>query len=85
VRTLGLRNAKDREIFEAAKEANAVIMSKDSDFVNLVDVYGTPPQIIWVTCGNTSNVQMRKILSATLSQAIDLLESGESLVEISDL
>lgn len=30
-------------------------MSKDSDFLNLLDRHGPPLKIIWVTCGNTSN------------------------------
>ena len=32
VRDLGLRDAKDREIFLAVREAGAIVMSKDSDF-----------------------------------------------------
>ena len=37
VRDLGLRDAKDLPIFHAAREAGAVIMSKDSDFVLLLE------------------------------------------------
>jgi predicted nuclease of predicted toxin-antitoxin system len=33
VRDFGLRDAKDLPIFHAAREAGAVIVSKDSDFV----------------------------------------------------
>ena len=83
VRDLGLRDAEDKEIFEAARQAGAVLMSKDSDFVDLVNRLGLPPQIIWIRCGNTSNAQMRVILSNTLTAAIDLLNQGERLVEIS--
>jgi predicted nuclease of predicted toxin-antitoxin system len=36
VRDLGLRDAKDIEIFEAARIDNFVIMTKDSDFIDLV-------------------------------------------------
>jgi predicted nuclease of predicted toxin-antitoxin system len=49
IRDLGLREAKDKEIFEAAKREKAVVMTKDSDFVLLLDQLGPPPQIIWVT------------------------------------
>lgn len=83
VRALGLRDAEDAEIFEAARQANAVVMSKDSDFVNLVNRLGSPPPVLWIRCGNTSNAQMRAILSNTLSAAMDLLQQGEHLVEIS--
>ncbi|MBD2066372.1 hypothetical protein H6F93_02325 [Leptolyngbya sp. FACHB-671] len=57
--------------------------NKDSDFVDLVDRFGSPPQIIWLTCGNTSNARLREILSTTLLEALELLRSGEVLVEIS--
>ena len=64
VRDLGLRDAKDLPIFHAAREAGAVIMSKDSDFVLLLERLGPPPQILWVTCGNTSNARLRDILES---------------------
>ncbi len=57
-------------------------MTKDSDFVDLVDRLGAPPQIIWLTCGNTSNVRLQEILSSVLPKALELLSSGEKLVEI---
>jgi predicted nuclease of predicted toxin-antitoxin system len=82
LRNLGLRDATDHEIFAAARQAGAVVMTKDSDFVELVSRHGAPPQVLWLTCGNTSNDRLKEILSATLSKAIDLLEAGESLVEI---
>lgn len=83
LRDLGLRDAEDEEIFHEAKKSNAVVMTKDSDFVSLLDRFGSPPQIIWLTCGNTSNANLKIILSKTLHDAIDLLKNGEEIVEIS--
>lgn len=82
VRDLGLRDAEDQEIFQAAKRENAAVMTKDGDFVMLLDRFGSPPQVIWVTCGNTSNVRLKEILTNTLPKALELLKSGEDLVEI---
>ncbi len=39
LRDLGLRDAEDLEIFEAAKAQNVIFMTKDRDFVELVDRY----------------------------------------------
>lgn len=36
VRYLGLQNAEDPEIFEAARSASTVVMTKDDDFVKLL-------------------------------------------------
>jgi predicted nuclease of predicted toxin-antitoxin system len=52
IRDLGLRDADDKEIFHAARQEKAVVMTKDSDFVLLLDKLGPPPQVIWVTCSN---------------------------------
>jgi predicted nuclease of predicted toxin-antitoxin system len=82
VRDLGLRDAADKEIFEAARQEKVVVMTKDSDFVLLLDRLGPPPQVIWVTCGNTSNARLKEILTNTLPKALDLLNLGEKLVEI---
>jgi predicted nuclease of predicted toxin-antitoxin system len=82
LRDLGLRDAEDPEIFEAEKSQGVILMTKDSDFVDLVDRLESPPQIIWLTCGNTSNARLKEILSSTLPDALKLLEIGERLVEI---
>ena len=60
LRDLGLRDAEDPEIFEAAKSQSIIFITEDSDFVELVDRCGSPPQILWLTCGNTLNVQLTK-------------------------
>ena len=70
VRELGLRDASDPEIFRRARAANAVVMTKDRDFIRLLDEQGPPPQVIWLRLGNSSNA------------ALQLLRSGEPWVEI---
>ncbi len=82
LRDIGLRDATDKQIWLAARQVNAVVMTKDSNFVTLLETHGPPPQILWITCGNTTNVRLREILSLTFLQALALLQSGEKLVEI---
>lgn len=82
LRDLNLHFAKDQEIFDAARKANAIVISKDRDFQEMVLARGTPPQILWITCGNTSMSRMQEILMKALPTAISLLKSGEALVEI---
>lgn len=84
VRDVGLREATDLAIFHAARQAGAVVVSKDSDFVWLLERWGPPPQVLWVTCGNTSNVRMRVILRKSFLEAKARLEQGEPLVEMRD-
>lgn len=81
---LGLRDAQDIEIFEAARAENALIMTKDSDFIDLVCRLGTPPQILWLTCGNVTNRNLRQLLTATLPNALERLQKREIIVEINN-
>jgi len=83
VSSLNLTRAKDSEIFDKARTAGAVIMSKDADFVRLVRQKGMPPQIIWITVGNSSHKNLCAILRTALPKAKTLLEKGEPVVEIS--
>ena len=82
LRDLGLRDATDSDIFFAAKKQDTIVMTKDSDFIKLLEQNGAPPKVIWLTCGNTSNARLKQILFITLKKALDFLESGEQLVEI---
>jgi predicted nuclease of predicted toxin-antitoxin system len=79
---LQLFAASDNVVFQKARAAAAVVLTKDRDFVDPVRRHGPPPQVIWATCGSTSNSEMREILSTTLPAALTLLAQGEAVVEI---
>ena len=57
-------------------------MSKDRDFVDLAHRLGAPPRVIWLRCGNTSNLKLRALLEETMADAVKLLGEGISMVEI---
>jgi predicted nuclease of predicted toxin-antitoxin system len=82
LRDLGLRGAEDDEIFAAARTAGAIMLTKDSDFFGLLEQHGSPPKILWLTCGNTSDAALQEILRRHLATALAMLEGGEDLVEI---
>lgn len=84
VRSLGMVAASDKDIFIAARKESVVIMSKDADFVRLIQLHDVPPQLIWITCGNTSNSRMFEILKTALPKAKQLIQSDEKIVEISN-
>lgn len=82
LRELGLRDATDIEIFQAAHEAQAVVVSKDNDFVELVSLYGPPPKLLWVTCGNVTNRGLQAVFKETFPDALASLASGQAIVEL---
>ena len=81
LRDIGFRDAGDEEIFSAAKSAGVVVMTKDSDFLDLLDRHGPPPQVLWLTCGNTSNARLKQILSSILKQPGIALAAHDSVVD----
>jgi len=83
IRELALRDSEDIEIFNFARNEDAIVLTKDRDFLELLSRFGPPPKVIWLTCGNTSNEALQHILRNTLADAVALLTVGESIVEIS--
>ncbi|MDR3691389.1 MAG: DUF5615 family PIN-like protein [Fimbriimonas sp.] len=79
---LPVDRGNDLDIFLTARKSATIIVSKDSDFVDLVNRLGQPPQILWVTCGNRSNASMKDLLKNAFPQAIALLAGGEPIVEL---
>ncbi|HEY7118978.1 MAG TPA: DUF5615 family PIN-like protein [Tepidisphaeraceae bacterium] len=84
LREIGLRDEDDVVVYEAAKRfGQVVIMTKDSDFADLIRRLGKPPQVLWLTCGNLTALELQVLLSSRFADALKLLESGQPLVEIS--
>ena len=82
VETLGLLRADDSAIFEAARAVGAIVVTKDDDFAKLLAQRGPPPQVVWVTCGNVRNRELRRIVLSAWPRAAALLGAGEALVEV---
>ncbi len=79
---MGLRDAEDEQIFEKARTDNAIVLTKDRDFVELLNRRGAPPQVIWFRCGNTSEDRLKQVLTQHLEEALAYIKTGEILVEI---
>ena len=84
IRDLHLQRASDIDIFLAAREAGAVVVTKDADFAALVGQFGPPPQVVLVTCGNTSNTRLREVVGNAWATVRMMLERGEPLVELGE-
>lgn len=83
LRDIGLRDSSDEIIFDLAKKENVIIITKDQDFSELVKRLGSPPKVIWLRCGNTSEEKLKEILSNHLKEAYGVLSnSSEELIEI---
>jgi len=52
VQLLGVESADDKLLWRYAKDHGFTIMTLDSDFHELATLYGAPPKIVWLKCGN---------------------------------
>lgn len=90
LRDLSLHDASDREILNAARKAQAVIMSKNQEFLHLATIDLVfcsifPPQILWLSFGDeVTHRYLPKLLIATLPHALKQLQRGGLMAEISN-
>ncbi len=70
VRKLGLDRADDRALWHYAKINGFVIVTHDSDFAHMAALYGPPPKIIWLRCGNRPTDAIETLLR-NHAEAID--------------
>ena len=62
VRLLGLGEADDRIVWQHAKTNAFVLVTQDSDFADMATLYGQPPKVIWLRCGNQPTEVIEKLL-----------------------
>ncbi len=72
----------DEAIFERARKVNAIVITKDFDFVNLVTSRGAPPQVLILSVGNCTNKELIEILRKNFGEALKLIHEGQAIVEI---
>jgi predicted nuclease of predicted toxin-antitoxin system len=64
VASLGVDTASDAEVWEAARQAGYTLISKDSDFNDLLSLKGSPPKLIWIRTGNCTTADIARLLQA---------------------
>jgi predicted nuclease of predicted toxin-antitoxin system len=79
---LGLHTADDPAVWERARTEQAVIISKDEDFVDRWLVSDRPVALIWIRKGNCSNRALLAWLEPLWPEVVERLEQGETFVEL---
>ena len=62
VREVGLQSADDQIVWEYAKNADLMIVSKDGDMHQRSFLFGAPPKVVWVRLGNCSTTDVENLL-----------------------
>lgn len=74
VYTLNLFEKDDRVIWQFARDQQFVIVTKDSDFNDLMQLYGYPPKIVWMRKGNCTTQQIADALRQDYSAIQHLVD-----------
>jgi predicted nuclease of predicted toxin-antitoxin system len=77
--------ARDIDIWNYALKNGYTIISKDSDFVDLLELKGFPPKIVLLKTGNNSSKALMDLLIKIKTEIESLEKSNYGLLEIIDL
>ena len=76
--TLELLYSTDLEIYHHARSSGRIILiSKDTDFSEIITRLGAPPKLINIKIGNCDNRQLWSILKSHLLRLVTLLSSTD--------
>src|SRR4030095_13783807 len=77
VREIGFDHPHDYEIWKFAKSNDFTIGTFDSDFIDLLNLRGFPPKLIWLRMGNTSTKNIAEGIRKEQNTIIDFLMNNE--------
>lgn len=80
----GLASAPDKAIWSRAAAMDAVLVTKDEDFVLMRALDADGPAVVWVRIENTTKRALRQRFSEQFPAIVAALEWGDTIVEISD-
>ena len=78
VRNVDLAAADVDLVWAYARIHNFVIVSKDSDFHQRSFVKGSPPQVIWLRCGNCGTQEIIELLRSHQSHLETFQKNSEA-------
>ena len=82
VADLGLANAEDGEIWRQAIASQAVLITKDQDFIVLRHQAHIGPVIVWFRIGNTTNQALVGWFALGFPEVVKGLADGETIIEV---
>ena len=81
VEDIGLLTASDNAVWMAALSIEAVVVTKDHDFVEWVTARDPAPRIVWIRIGNARNAELIARFEAVWDKVVENLESGALVVQ----
>lgn len=83
VHRLGLSQADDLTIWNYARQNGFAIVTRDTDFQELSILYGAPPKVILLRCGNSTTHGILNMLRNNFDAILDFgLNTNLSCLEL---
>lgn len=82
VADIGLGGASDADVWNAANERAAILVTKDHDFAVARAARGEGPAIVWIRIGNTSNDVLIARLVGSLDDIAEAVARGDTVIEL---
>jgi predicted nuclease of predicted toxin-antitoxin system len=74
--------AEDIDVWNYALTNGYIIITKDNDFVDLLDLNGFPPKVVLLKTGNNSSQALMELLENAKPMIEDLEKNNYGLLEI---
>lgn len=82
VTDIGPHDTKDRDLWRYAIDNDAVVITKDEDFPNMIVLGREAPVIVWVRIGNTRKAALLAWFAPLIDQIVTAVEAGNKLIEL---
>ncbi len=70
-----LEENTDTDIWEFATANDFCIVTQDADFAERSRLYGSPPKVVWLRCGNAPTRQVETLLRSGAGAVEELLSN----------
>jgi predicted nuclease of predicted toxin-antitoxin system len=77
VRSVGMYNRDDREIWQYAKVNGFTIVTFDADFFDLSILHGFPPKVIWLRTGNLTTSEIAELIMLNFSDITSFIKDPD--------
>ena len=78
VKGLGLENSTDLQLWKYAKKNGYSLVTFDADYLDIANLRGHPPKIIWLRVGNTSTENLAKLFIEKYSVIQDFISNPDN-------
>ena len=72
----GLAEKTDTEIWDFAKLNDFCIVTQDADFAERSRLYGSPPKVVWLRCGNAPTNQVETFIRSGQEAIQELMKNS---------